>query len=231
MRRPPLVPCEHVLRGLRHSVYPNQVPIIWWGHVHLAARVVCGRKHHARDSRHAGVLGRCGSVFVSALVFVVYADAGAHAPCLLGSAWCLEYHCFFIDLHQSCFTYPRAVAAPATLAAPPPIFDVCTHVRTHIRTRTGSSDQSLIVEILGLEDTVADQDCPKFYWDDLVQMNEAAQAPCVAASMHACVHPCTTTHACMRVAECTYGVGASTRGTSTRGTSSHLPRSLPYTLC
>jgi hypothetical protein len=39
----------------------------------------------------------------------------------------------------------------------------------------GTSDQSFIIEILGLDDTVADEDSPKFYWDDLVSLNEAAQ--------------------------------------------------------
>jgi len=39
----------------------------------------------------------------------------------------------------------------------------------------GTSDQSFIIEILGLDDTVADQDSPKFYWDDLVSLNDAAQ--------------------------------------------------------
>ena len=39
----------------------------------------------------------------------------------------------------------------------------------------GTSDQSFIIEILGLEDTVADEDSPKFYWDDLVSLNDAAQ--------------------------------------------------------
>lgn len=39
----------------------------------------------------------------------------------------------------------------------------------------GSSDRSFVVEILGLEDNVADQDSPKFYWDDLVQSNDAAR--------------------------------------------------------
>ena len=39
----------------------------------------------------------------------------------------------------------------------------------------GSSDRSIIIEILGLEDTVANKDCSKFYWDDLCQTNEASQ--------------------------------------------------------
>ena len=70
----------------------------------------------------------------------------------------------------------------------------------------GTSDQSFIVEILGLEDTVTDADSPKYYWDDLVQMNEAAlvahaQSPNTSlqtyerARTHACtfesMRPCT----------------------------------------
>ena len=70
----------------------------------------------------------------------------------------------------------------------------------------GMSDQSFIVEILGLEDTVTDADSPKYYWDDLVQMNEAAlvahaQSPNTSlqtyerARTHACtfesMRPCT----------------------------------------
>ena len=132
------MPCKHILRGLRHSVYPNQVPVIWWGYVHLDARVVCGSKHHARDSRHAGVLGRRGSVYVRSLVFVwrhvggdrkhVHADAGAHALCFLGSIWCLERHFFLYRprtelLHMP----PRRLLRQRPNAPPPPPIYLCMH--------------------------------------------------------------------------------------------------------
>ena len=61
----------------------------------------------------------------------------------------------------------------------------------------GTSDQSFIVEILGLEDTVADADSPKYYWDDLVQMNEAAlvaRAQSTNTSRQTCER--ARTHAC-----------------------------------
>jgi len=38
----------------------------------------------------------------------------------------------------------------------------------------GATDRSFIVEILGLDDSVADEDVSKFYWDDLTQTNDAS---------------------------------------------------------
>lgn len=71
----------------------------------------------------------------------------------------------------------------------------CTHLRGRIaKTSAGTSDQSFIMEILGLEDTVADEDSPKFYWDDLVQMNEAAQARCLLACMRPFARTRKATH-------------------------------------
>ena len=101
---------------------------------------------------------------------------------------------FLSTIGREAAQFPRAAAAPSTHRASPHNGMLRNRVGIYTETGAGTSDQSFIMEILGLEDTVADEDSPKFYWDDLVQMNEAAQARCLLACMRPFVHTRKVTH-------------------------------------
>jgi hypothetical protein len=106
-----------------------QMPALRRGDFCVFTRIVHRYEHNARDKRHRGVLGRCRSV-------------ECFSACVRGDAEC---------------TRPISCAIPTALAK------TCSADRHLSDTGanfpiSGSSDRSFVVEILGLEDNVADDD-------------------------------------------------------------------------
>ena len=159
---------DRISRDSFVRVWCAQMSTVWRGYVHLAAGVICRHEHNARNRRHGRVLGRCWCAHLERLPAVM-AQCNTHP---LIEWWSLKRISTQAHKHTSTQARNHSENPPFPCSAAlclwlflclfvslsPAHSLALSDAHTLSHAITGASDRSFVVEILGLEDNVADSD-------------------------------------------------------------------------